>query len=239
MSILQQVVEYCVALLDKAKSYLDYRGISLETAVQLQLGYFPFHFSSLLKSIKDPRILRDRGLVYDATHSGFSGRLIFPLRDWRGKLVAITGRKASPRTKGPKYFNTIFNKSEMLYNLDSAIEEILRTRRVIVVEGQMDVVRCREHNVQNVVSVCGNTLTPWQVMLLARYSRVITIIFDNDTAGIEASQKVLKRYSEIPGLTFEAFIPPAGKDLDEFGRKVSASIFREWLEDPLNCYKLL
>jgi len=200
------------------RSYLQQRQIDLAIAEELGLGYFPIKFQQLFK-VTDPKKLRDSGIVIDAKRSKFSGRLIFPIADWEGNIVAIAGRKVSDKVQGPKYYNSLYLKAKHLYNLDRAIPFMEQSEDVYVVEGQMDVVRMWDHNLRNVVAVCGSSLTPHQVMLLARYCNKIKLVFDNDEAGRLAASNTLHRY-DLMGLAFQTIpLPSEYKDVDELGIK--------------------
>ena len=133
-------------------------------------------------------------------HDRFRGRLMFPIRDDRGRTVGFGGRLlASDTSMGAKYINTaqtpMFDKGALLYALDLAKDAIRREKSVIVVEGYMDVIAAHQHGITNVVASMGTALTDRQIRALERFKCKIMLAMDADAAGIEATLRALQEAS--------------------------------------------
>jgi DNA primase len=162
-----------------------------------------------------------------AMYSKFRSRVMFPIANDAGKVIAFTGRTLSTDEKaGPKYFNSpetaIYSKSRVLFNLDKAKEAIRKLDYVILVEGQMDCISVFAAGFQNVIASSGTAFTELQAKLLARYSKNVVVNFDPDTAGARATERTLgllvaeefqiKVLSLEPGFDPDLFIRRKGKD---------------------------
>jgi DNA primase len=179
-----------------ARSYLDGRDIALEIAGEHGLGYAPRGdgFRDAMKNLgmKDETLL-EAGLLHRREDGSvvprFRQRLLFPIRDLRGRVVGFGGRSLDGRE--PKYLNSpetpIFHKGGMLYNLHDAKQGMRREGAALLVEGFFDVLRLVLAGVDNVVAPMGTALTPDQAALLKRFAPVITLLYDSDTAGLRAT----------------------------------------------------
>ena len=162
-----------------------------------------------------------------AIYSKFRNRVLFPIANDQGKVIAFTGRTLSSDEKaGPKYLNSpetkIYSKSRVLFNLDNAKEAIRKLEYAVLVEGQMDCISVYAAGFHNVVASSGTAFTELQTKLLARFSKNIIVNFDPDTAGARATERTLGLLVEeefnIRVLTLEAgfdpdlFIRRKGKD---------------------------
>src|SRR5262249_47529666 len=131
---------------------------------------------------------RQDGSLYDR----FRNRLMFPIHNETGKIIAYGGRALSPDDQ-PKYLNSpetpIYKKSAVLYNLHRAREAVRKEDRVILVEGYMDVIGVTAAGFANVVASCGTALTPGQVRAVKRHSQRIAVNFDPDAAGAAAAER--------------------------------------------------
>jgi DNA primase len=182
-----------------ARSYLNDRKISPESIENFQLGYAVQAWDALT------RHLEERGFdAKDAVTSGlaiagergaydrFRHRLMFPIRDERGRVAGFGGRAlpGTPEDAGGKYVNSsqspVFDKGALLYALDRA-KDAIRNEGAVIVEGYMDVIAAHEHGFSNVVASMGTALTERQVQLLKRYTRNFTLALDADAAGNEAT----------------------------------------------------
>jgi DNA primase len=167
---------------------------------------------------------RDSGL---AIYSKFRSRVMFPIRNEQGKIIAFTGRTLSTDEKaGPKYLNSpetaIYSKSKVLFNLDRAKEAIRRFEYAILVEGQMDCISVYAAGFHNVIASSGTAFTELQAKLLGRFSKNVVVNFDPDTAGAKATERTLgllvEEEFQIKVLTLEQgfdpdlFIRRKGKD---------------------------
>jgi DNA primase len=162
-----------------------------------------------------------------AMYSKFRNRVIFPITNDSGRIIAFTGRTLSTDEKaGPKYLNSpetaIYSKSRVLFNLDRAKEAIRKFDYAILVEGQMDCISVFAAGFQNVIASSGTAFTELQAKLLGRYSKKIVVNFDPDTAGAKATERTLgllveeefeiKVLTLEPGFDPDLFIRHKGKD---------------------------
>lgn len=221
----------------QVRAYLEKRGVGEEAMGSFTLGFSSRSVASLRDHLLnvgfDKQALLDAGLV-TVGESGqlrdmFRGRLMFPIRDEAGGVVGFGGRAIEDTIK-PKYINTprtvIFDKGRLLYGLDLAKETIRRVKRVVIVEGYMDVVAAHEHGNTNVVASMGTALTDHQVGILRSRAREYVLALDPDTAGREATWQVFERQR---GLSmdrksrqlnqFSVAVLPVGKDPDRLIRE--------------------
>ncbi len=229
-----------------ALDYLHRRGLSDETIEAFGLGYAPnswdaameyftTHGYSLDELVEAGLVTkRDDGKTYDR----FRNRVMFPIRDVRGRAVGFGARTLDPEGV-PKYLNSpqtpIFDKGRLLYGLDKAAKAIREQKEVVIVEGYMDVIGLAQAGFGNAVSPMGTALTEAQMRLLKRYTRRIILALDPDAAGIRAtlrSMDVARRsLSDETEIAFDprglirhesrlradlrAVLLPEGKDPDE------------------------
>ncbi len=158
-----------------------------------------------------------RGSKLTAFYSKFRNRVMFPIANESGRIIAFTGRTLSTDEKaGPKYLNSpetaIYSKSRVLFNLDHAKEAIRKLDYAILVEGQMDCISVFAAGFQNVLASSGTAFTEMQARLLGRYSKNVVVNFDPDTAGAKATERTLGLLVEedfqIKVLTLEAGFDP-------------------------------
>ncbi|MBX4200254.1 DNA primase [Candidatus Parcubacteria bacterium] len=187
---------------NKAREYLKSRGVNKESIKLWRIGFAPDEWRSLFSYLTqigfDEATLLRAGLVkrgeekertpYDV----FRNRIIFPLFDPSGKVVAFSGRALDPETL-PKYLNSpdtpLFKKSELLYGLDKAKSEIRKKNYSVLVEGQMDLVLSHQALVKNTVATSGTAFTNLHLERLKRLSSRILLAFDADQAGEKASER--------------------------------------------------
>ena len=225
-----------------AREYLAGRGLTDEIIREFRIGYAPdsgFLLRDRLKAEFDEELLKASGLFSwkeagslgpsaldrrpSPLYSRFRNRVIFPISNESGRVIAFTGRTLSSDEKaGPKYLNSpetpIYSKSRVLFNLDKAREAVRKLGYAILVEGQMDCISLYAAGFHNVIASSGTAFTETQARLLARFSRRIVVNFDPDTAGAAAAERTLgllvSEEFEIKVLTLEA-----GLDPDLFVRK--------------------
>ena len=185
----------------KARQYLEGRGLQREALEAFGVGYAPSAWDSVLKRALtagfSERDLQAAGLVQRGRRGGFydrfRARIIFPLRDARGRVLGF-GARAMRDNQLPKYVNSpetaIYRKGRSLFGLDLARQHATREGRVIVVEGYTDVIALHQGGIQNVVASMGTALTDEQVAELARLARVVLLAFDADRSGREAMLRV-------------------------------------------------
>src|SRR5437667_10933817 len=172
--------------------------------------------------------------VKGAMYSKFRNRVMFPIANENGRVIAFTGRRLSADEKaGPKYLNSpetpIYSKSRVLFNLDHAKEAIRSLNYAILVEGQMDCISVFAAGFHNVIASSGTAFTGAQAGLLARVSKQVVVNFDPDAAGAKATERTLgllvEEEFEIRVLTLEA-----GFDPDLFVRRKGKEAYREALK---------
>lgn len=173
----------------------------------------------------------DRGELLDR----YAGRVVFPWIGISGKVVGFTARVLDSRTKGvnQKYVNSpasdIYHKDRELYGIWQAKKSIAKEDRVFMVEGQADVIAMHQCGIENVVANSGTALSFHQIHTLHRFTSSITLIYDNDPAGIHAAIKGTDMLL-AEGMNLKVLLLPDGKDPDEFARSHTATEFREYIE---------
>lgn len=219
----------------KALEYVLKRGLTLETIKTFTIGFSPERqdtISSFLvkKGYSIPEILQT-GLVVSTQRGGlidrFRTRLVFPLFDHRSNIVGFSGRtipNISPEDTA-KYINTpetpIYHKSENLYGLWLTKSEIKKEKKVIVVEGEFDLISPYQFGIRNIVAIKGTAFTEEQARLIKRFTQMAILALDTDPAGIEAIKKS-SQIADAVGLDVEiAVMPPGFKDPDELAHKDS------------------
>jgi DNA primase len=207
--ILEAATKYFQEYLTKksqATTYLTKRGVTVETIAKWRIGYAPGPPDHGWRELKNaleaesftiPQLLK-AGLVKSADagkepYDLFRDRIMFPIFDPSGKVVAYSGRIVTEDPKAPKYVNSpeteLFNKSEILYGYDKAKQGIRSMNFSLIVEGQFDVVMAHQAGYHNTVAVSGTALTAHHVMLLQRLSNKVVLALDGDRAGIAAVKK--------------------------------------------------
>jgi DNA primase len=183
-----------------ARAYIEKRGVAPEIAAEFGLGYAERSSSGLLRLFEKHNFTpeqmeasgfigkRDDGSLYDR----FRHRLMFPIHNESGKIIAFGGRALDPGEQA-KYLNSpetsIYRKSYVLYNLHRAKQGIRQSDRVVLVEGYMDVIGVYAAGVHEVVASCGTALTSQQVQAMKRHSEKIVVNFDPDAAGAKAAER--------------------------------------------------
>lgn len=211
----------------KALNYLYQRGIDDETIKTFQIGLAPQAKDSLYKVLKDANYLEinmmDLGLI-DHNEQGyydiFSKRITFPITDEQGHIVGFSARIFdNPDKTQPKYINTrdtfLYHKGNILYHLDQAKTEILRKKRCILHEGQMDVIASTFAGLKESICTMGTALTLDQAYVLKKYTNHAIICYDGDKAGIAASKKAIGIFKRA-GMQVHLVLLPDGKDPDEY-----------------------
>jgi DNA primase len=183
----------------KIMTYLEKRGISQETIRKYKIGLAPESYDGLglallkegftKKSIVDSGVCYAKGTDYGKLVDRFRERLIIPIADSRGRLVAFGGR-ITKKDQNPKYLNSpetdIYKKNKILFGFDLAKDSIRKKDSVIVVEGYFDQIACFQAGFENVVAVSGTALTEQHLRLLGRFTKNIMLCFDTDEAGKKA-----------------------------------------------------
>jgi DNA primase len=182
-----------------AKQYVFSREISAELVERFKLGYAPadrgWLFGFLTKKGFSEALLAASGLFSERypRSSFFSDRLMFPIADRQGRIVAFGGRIIGG--EGPKYLNSreteLYHKGQTLFALNLAIPEIRKTRAVYLAEGYMDVIALHQAGISNAVAPLGTAFTEDQARLLARWAEQVNLVFDSDEAGQNAAVKAV------------------------------------------------
>jgi DNA primase len=224
-----------------ARDYLQQRGLDPETIDNFQLGYSLDSWDALRQHLGERGYseadLLAAGLLVESDRGGydrFRGRLMFPIRDERGRVAGFGARQLAEDDTGAKYINTsqspVFDKSTLLYALDRAKESIRRERTAIVVEGYMDVIAAYQEGITNVVASMGTALTERQIRTLERLKARVLLALDADAAGIEATLRALQEAGAAGAIRATSdSIAPADMSEDEFGRRNA----QEWSRDAL------
>ena len=234
-----------------ALDYLTGRGLTVKTIKHFGLGAAPDSWDALIHHLKEKGYTESdmlaanvigksqRGSIYDR----FRKRVMFPIINIRGNIVAFSGRAMPGDDKqGGKYVNTadtpVYKKSENLFGINFA--KNVCSERVILVEGNMDVISLHQAGFENTVAPLGTAFTTEQANLLSRYTKEIVLMLDADAAG----QKAVRRASELlenTGLSVRVVVVPDGKDPDEYIKKNGKERFAALLEGAVSDmeYKLL
>ena len=225
-----------------AKSYLEKRQVSLASQTRYRIGYAPA--SGLLPFLEElgykPEDIIAAGLVRRSTrdqslYDNFRNRLMFPIRNPRGEVIAFGGR-AVGEDQEPKYLNSadspMFHKKLVLYGLKEARERIKDGLPVIVSEGYMDAIAIDQYQVAGAVAPLGTALTEEQMMLIWKSTDAPYLCFDGDAAGQRAAARTLLRLLPIlePGKTVRVMRLPKGKDPDDLLKAGGGDALRQIME---------
>ncbi len=244
---------------------LKKRDITDEIINTYNLGFAPDKYDTLYKTLKNDfsdEVLEKAGLILKSSKGTyidrFRNRVIIPIRNENGETVAF-GARAIKDGEAAKYLNSaeslIYNKSRILFGMDTAKDAIKEQDGVIIMEGYFDVISAQAHGVKNAVGSCGTALTPEHVKLISRYtkSRRIYLSFDTDKAGVNATKRgsqVIKETlsaignvkqfdeSHISSVSDDKYAceirvvsPPQGKDPDEFIRNMGGEAYLEYAQN--------
>jgi DNA primase len=216
---------------ERARAYLDERGLSAETLERFTIGYAPNTWDALTRRLIGRGFNNDEligaGLASASNRGGvidkFRGRIIIPIRDASGRAVGLGGR-IMPGAEGPKYLNSpagpLFDKSRTLYGIDLAKNAIRREKLAVIVEGYTDVMAAHQAGFANVVASLGTALTAGQIELATRYADGVALAYDVDLAGEAATQRgLLEELGPDQSVSKVRVVRiPAGKDPDELIR---------------------
>jgi len=228
-----------------ARAYLDGRGITQAQAQHFGLGYAPAGWDALVKHLPtrgySVELMAKAGLVLarsngDGYIDRFRHRLMIPIYDRQGRVLAFGGR-ALRQEDNPKYLNTaetpIFHKSRTLYALNWAAETFAKRSRAIITEGYFDVIACHLAGFTEAVATLGTALGDEHVRVLRRYAERVYLVFDGDSAGINATlrSQALFRQAEMD---VRIVCLPGGHDPDTFLREQGAEAFEQFLTGSLS-----
>jgi len=225
----------------EAVGYLKQRGVSGEMAARFHLGFAPPGWDNLAQALgrdtRTRRLLVEAGLVAEdgnRVRDRFRHRIIFPITDQRGRVIAFGGRDLG--SQGPKYLNSpetpLFQKGAELYGFAQAREATRELPQILVVEGYMDLIALAQHGLPNVVATLGTATTAQHVARLYRATADLVFCFDGDRAGRAAAWKALQ--ATLPfmehGRKAAFLFLPEGEDPDTLVRRIGADAMRELLQ---------
>ncbi len=220
-------------------SYLFQRGVTMEAIKRFHLGYALDKPSELCKAAKEAGynldILKQLGLVgvsgQGNEYDRFRGRVIFPIINSAGKVIAFGGRDL----KGglAKYINSpesnLYKKSNELYGIFQARADIVKEDKCFLVEGYLDVIGMWQSGMRNTVASSGTALTDGQIALIHRFTKNITLIYDGDKAGIKAALRGIDMLLSH-NMNVKVLLLPDGDDPDSFARKHTPEEFKEYVK---------
>jgi DNA primase len=223
-----------------ARGYLKQRGFTEQTIRDFGFGLAPDNRTGLKSALKQfgDSMLIEAGLLISvdgkAPYDRFRGRLMIPIRDPRGRVIAFGGRILGEGE--PKYLNSpdtpLFDKGRTLYNLDKCSPASRQTGRVIVVEGYMDVIAIAQAGFADAVAPLGTALTEQQIQMLWRMTEKPLLCFDGDAAGQKAAMRAALRALPLlkPGHSLQFVTLPEGKDPDDLVKASGAAALTTLLE---------
>jgi DNA primase len=222
-------------------SYYRERGFRDDTIRKFELGYSPDQWEAFsAKAIKDGyqqefleetglSVKRDNGTLYDR----YRGRVMFPIHNFTGRVIAFGGRTLKNDKSVPKYVNSpeseIYHKSSVLYGLFFAKKAIRDEDNCLLVEGYADVISVHQAGIENVVASSGTSLTVEQIRMIGRLTKNITMLYDGDAAGIKASLRGMDLILE-EGLNVKIVSFPDGHDPDSYVRKLGSTAFKTYID---------
>ncbi len=236
--MLEPIVEACHYLLnnfptaEEAKKYINDR-LTEHSQELFKFGYFPrADQMDVLFNMVDIDVVKKNRLCYSKTISDawcqrdliFSYfenyPLILPFKNAYGDVVALVGRTLLPEVEYKaqnisKYKNTIFTKGNHLFGLFENKNNILEKDCVIIVEGQLDVIKGLEHGIDNIVALGNSNMTAYQFSLITRYTENIFVLLDNDEAGLKGRKLIHKKFGKHAKVT-DLYLSPQYKDIDEY-----------------------
>ena len=212
-----------------AREFLRRRGITPEAEQEFFLGYGGGGkdlLGALAREGVDPARAEAAGLLVSREGGGyrerFRGRVIFPIADARGRICGFGARAIDDTV--PKYLNSpesqVYHKSSVLYGLHQALPSIRRERKVLVVEGYMDLIGMWQKGVKNVVATCGTSLTESHARALKRMSEAVILLFDGDVAGKRSAVRAGGPLYAT-GVSPLVLFPPKGMDPDDWAKETS------------------
>ena len=227
---------------EPARQYLKSRDFPDSLADEFGLGYAPDSFDATMKWARkagySPEALEtgrlvgtsERGTTYDF----FRGRLMIPIHNDSGEVVAFSGRLLDPEAKAQKYVNSsetpIFVKSRILFGLNKTKRTIIEAESAILCEGQIDLMRCWQHGIRNVVAPQGTAFTDSHARILKRIAKEVVVCFDADRAGQAAAQRSIEVLLK-EDLQVRIARIPQGEDPDSLLRKNPVEVFETILRE--------
>lgn len=235
---------------EPAREYLKNRKVNSESVKLFNLGYAPPQWDSLIKFLYQKKnyrldLLVQAGLAIKSKngkyYDRFRERVIFPLKDHRGRVVGFSGRTLSKDDKEAKYINSpetlVYHKSQMLFGFSELYQYIRKEKQVVVVEGEFDVISSTQAHMNKVVAIKGSALTKEHAKLLERTVESVLLSLDTDSAGVKATKKAITALNETK-LDLRVVVIPDGKDPDEL-IKTNPKLWREAVQNSINAHQFL
>jgi DNA primase len=223
-------------------SYFRERGFTDRTIEKFELGFALEGWENFSKEAiakgYNKELLEKTGLIVKkddgSSYDRFRGRVIFPVHNISGKVIAFGARMLGKEKNQPKYINSpetdIYHKSDVLYGLYQGKNAIRQHDVCYLVEGYTDVISMHQSDVENVVSSSGTALTESQIKLIHRFTENVTVLFDGDSAGIKAALRGIDMILK-GGLNVRVVLFPDGEDPDSYSRKVGTAEFNKFLKE--------
>ena len=224
-----------------AKTYLDHREVDIKMIEKFEIGYSLDKWNSLHNFFMDNSYNEEHiskaGLILENNnkkYDRFRGRLMFPIHNISGKVIAFGARLIKDEKNQPKYINSpeteLYIKSKVLYGLYQSKNHIRKFDKCYLVDGYTDVISLFQIGIENVVSSSGTSLTKDQIRLISRYTKNITILFDGDTAGVNASLRgmdlILENDMNVNIVSF-----PENEDPDSLSKRLGKQKFLNHLSN--------
>lgn len=227
-----------------ARDYMQSRGFGGAMAASWSIGWMPDNQAIFLEWARSRKfsgrellesglvLLRDENNPNSGLYVRFQDRLMFPIRNEMGDVIAFSGRQLRENKNSGKYINSpetaIFKKSRVFFGLDRARKPILKEKAALLCEGQIDAICCHELGIEQAIATCGTACTHEHAKLLRRYTSNVLICFDADAAGLAATEKAFREL--VPeGLAVRVVEMPAGDDPDTFLKTHGEVAFRKLL----------
>ena len=224
---------------DACRKYLIDRDLPEEIIKEFQIGYASDDWEGLYSRARKKGYsneeMKNAGLVTDKKkcYDRFRNRLMFPISDSIGRVIGFSGRAITQEEKSAKYVNSpetlIFHKGNILFAFDKARKKIVEKKQIIIVEGQIDAIRCHQVGLNNVVASQGTALTEQHAKLIKRYADEVILVFDADSAGVEAALKTSELFISHE-LIVRVAILPQKEDPDSLIRSKSGQFLRKLLD---------
>ncbi len=234
-----------------ARDYLKSRGFGKEMAERWEIGWMPENPAQFLDWVKKHNYtgkelvaaglagLRDENRPNSGLFVRFRDRLMFPIRNEVGDVIAFSARQLREDPNTGKYINSpetdIFKKSNVMFALDRAKKAILKEKTAIICEGQIDAIACHENGIENAVAPLGTACTSQHARMLKRYAPLIVLCYDADNAGVKACERAFRELAP-EGLNVKVTELPPGDDPDTFIKSHGADAFREKISQAVDFF---
>lgn len=222
-------------------SYFKERGFEQKIIEEFELGFSANAWDGLIKAALAKHysleLLESAGLIVrkeNKSYDRFRNRVMFPIHNLTGKVIAFGARILVADKKQPKYLNSpetdVYHKSDILFGIYQAKNHLRNEGNCYLVEGYTDVISLHQSGIRNVVASSGTSLTKGQIKVISRYTKNITVLYDGDSAGIKASIRGIDMLLE-EGMNVHAITFPEGQDPDSYCQELGGIAFRDFLEE--------